>query len=501
MSIRWRSRLAENYIKWANRLTFLRGDGVTTLRHIKERQDKDSHDTFLKTRPPEGATIELIYFRVFDIFQIENTDSLLSGLKKLFPGFSDPFFRGDYDEKFIQDATGISGGQWLNIGNICRDRRGRFFGDRFRELKTLPHYIDYIHIELHKVLPSIFVLTYDIHLEDSATKKLNELQNSLYKPETLFRRLIPYGKLGGGYSTNRAEHVMRRAIFDWLTNLRIQVEKCLEPFIVGDFLQDKSQKNSRLPSIEVYGIKGMPKTKTAIRNWIHTSRRWLESLGFHLLDINTFTDGKLIFVPRWQHDHDDNRPSYRLVVAWDLYLQSINCEIYGHDEKFAIAHETQESFLTPILPPLVIFEMLARFQGKFEKIRRNVLETIKPAIFHGTHFGKYINLSDTLLQASFLYDRISKDFQLASKEVSIQLKEVSNFTEIGHARKNKYRKLDQELLGGVEFRINSLKEHVDFATNWLSQYLALRNLSVTYFLALIAGIATIVSVLLSFRRP
>lgn len=501
MSIRWRSRLSENYIKWANRLTFLRGDGVTTLRHIKERQDKDSHDTFLKTRSPEGTTIELIYFRIFDIFQIENTDSLLSGLNKIFPKFSDPFFRGDYYEKFIQEATGISGGQWLNIGDIYRDRKGRFFGDRVRELKTLPPHVDYIHMELHKVLPSIFVVTYDVHLEESATNEINKLQNSLYKSEILFRRLIPYGKLGGGYSTNPAEHVMKRVIIDWLTDLRIQVEKCLEPFIAGDFLRDKSQKNSRLPSIEVYGIKGMPKTKPAIRNWIHASNRWLESLGFHLLVSNTFTDGKLIFIPKWQHDNDDNRPSYRLVVAWDLYLQSINCEMYGHDKKFAIAHETQESFLTPILPPLVIFEMLARFQRKFEKIRRNVLGTIKPTIFYGTHFLKYINLSDTLLQASFLYDRISKDFQIESKDISMQLKEVSRLTEIGHVRKNKYRKLDQELLGGIEFRINSLKEHVDFATNWLSQYLALRNLAVTYFLALVAGIAAIVSVLLSFRRP
>ena len=158
MSIKWRSQIANIYIKWANRLTFFKGDVARTLRRIKKEQDKDSQNTLLKTRPPEGTAIEYFYFRLFDIFQIENVDNLLSGLRKLFPSFDDPFFRGDYFEKFIQNATGITGGGWINIGYICRDRKGRFFGNRFRELKKLPPYVDFIHIELHKVLPSFFLL-------------------------------------------------------------------------------------------------------------------------------------------------------------------------------------------------------------------------------------------------------------------------------------------------------------------------------------------------------
>lgn len=500
MSNKWRLKLAEFYIKWGNRLTFLKGDGVNTLHRIKERQDKDSQDTLLKTRPPEGVAIEYIYFRLYDIFQVENVNSLLSGLKRLFPNSNDQSFRGFYYyEKFIQDATGITEGEWLNIGYVCRDRKGRFFGDIFRELKTLPLHVDYIHIELHKVLPSIFAITYDVHLEKDATKKLIELQSSPYKSEILFRKLIPFGKMGGGYLSNSAEHVMKKDIVNWLTSLRSQVENCLEQFLAGEFLQDKSRKENRLPTVEVYGLKGIPKTKSAFQNWMQKSSRWLESLGFHLLHYNSFTDGKLIFIPKWRRDEDNGRPTYRLIIAWDTYLKSINLEMYGNDENFAVAHNTQEDFLTPILPLLVIFEMLARFQERFEKIRRDVLQTIKPSLFYGIYFGRYIKLSDTVLQASVLYDRISKDFKLEAKYISAQLKDFSKFTEMTYVRKGKPRKLDQELLSGVEFRIGLLKEHVDFAMNWLSQYLALRNLSVTYLLALVAGIAAIVSLLLSFK--
>ena len=500
MSLRWRPRLADLYINLADKLPFLRGEGVRTLRRIKENQAENSQETFLKTRPPEGETIEYIYFRLYDIFQIENVDKLLVGLKKLFPDFDDPFFRGDYYRKFIQEATGITGGEWLSIGYVCRDRKGRFWGDKFRELKSLPSHVDYIYIGLHKVLPSVFAITYDVHLEDSATQTLNELQCSLYKSEIEFRRLIPYGKVAGGYSTTHAEHVMRQEILKWLMSLRSQVEKSLGQFIVGDFLRDKSQ-GSRLPSIEVYGFKGIPKTTAALHKWIYKSSRWLESLGFPTISFHSYTDGKLIYCPNWRQDKEDIRPSSRLMVVWEPYLKIINTNMYGNDQKFAIAHTTQEAFLDPILPLLVMYEMLARFQEKFEEIRRNVLGTIRPTMLHGIYFGRYIKLSDTVLQASVLFDRISKDFQFEMKYFSAHLKTFSDFTEVRHVKKKEYRKLDQELLGTVEFRIKLLKEHVDFAMTWLSQYLALRNLSVTYFLALVAGIVAVIGLLLSLGKP
>lgn len=500
MSHKWRSQLAAFFIKWVNKFPFLHADAIRTLRHIKKNQDEDSNDTLLKTRPPKEVEIEYFYFRLFDTFQIENVDDLLNGLRRLFPNFDDPFLRGDYYRKFIQNATGINGGGWLNLGYIYRDRKGRHFGNKVRELRSLPPYIDYIHIELHKVLPSVFAITYDVHLEENVTKQLTELQNSPYKSEIQFRKLIPYGKLGGGYSTNPAERVMREEIINWLSRLRSEVEKHLEVFLAGDFLKDKPSKNTRLPSVEVFSIRGIPKTKPAIRDWIKKSSRWLESLGFNLLHIHSFTDGKLIFVPNWRQDDESSNISHRIIVSWDTYVKSINSKMYGGDEKSAVNHNTQEGFLAPILPLLVMLEMLARFQEKFENIRRDVLKTIKPSLIHGIHFGKYIKLSDTVLQASVLHDRIAKDFRFEVKYISSELREISSFSEIGRVQKNKYQKLDKDLLGRIEFKVNLLKEHVDFAMTWLSQYLALRNISVTYFLALVAGIAALISLLLSLKH-
>ncbi len=500
MSHKWRSQFATILIEGANKLPLLRGDLIDTLRHIKKHQDEDSKDVLLKSRPPKGAEIDYLYFRLFDTFQIEDVDDLLSGLRKLFPNFNDPFLRGDYYEKFIRNATGITGGGWINLGYICRDRKKRFFGDRLRELKNLPPYIDYIHIELHKVLPSVFAITYDVHLETSITQQLVALQNLAYKPEIRFRKLIPYGKVGGGYSNNSAERVMREEITNWLSNIRYETERQLREFLVGDFLKNKSSKNTCLPSVEVFSITGIPKTKPAIRNWIEKSNGWLDSLGFNLLYPYPFTDGELIFAPNWKQDDDNNSVSHRIIVSRDVYMNSINLKMYGGDERTAISHNTQEGFLSSILPLLVTLEILTRFQEKFEKIRRDVLKTFQPSLIYGVHFGKYIKLSDAVLQASVLHDRISKDFHFEVKYISSNLRDISNFSEVGRVQKTKYQKLDKDLLGRVEFRVKLLKEHVDFAMTWLSQYLALRNISVTYFLALIAGIAAIISLLLSLKK-
>jgi hypothetical protein len=497
----WRSLIAQIYIEWGNKFTFIKGEEMDELRRIKKSQDEDSQNNFQRTRPPEGTDIEYIYFRIFDIFQIEDTDSLINGLKKLFPKFDDPFFRGDYHEKFIRNATGISVGEWLNLGYLYRERKGRFSGDISKELRELPPQVDYLHIALHKVLPSIFVLTYDVHLDDCATNELKQLQCSFYRSKIRFRKIIPFGRAGGGYSSTPSEIVMKQEITNWLSRIRYHVEKCIEPFLGGEFFSDKSSNNPRLPAIEIFGFKGMPESKTALWDWISNSMWWLESLGFHVMQIGAFTDGKLIYVPRiWQND-DRNPSPYRVIVMWDQYLESINLEMYGGNEKFAIADNTQEDFLEAILSPLVIFELLRRFQMKFEKIRQNVFKTMKPFIFNGYYLGKYIKLSDNVLHASALYDRISKDFEYEADNISKKLKAVSDFREVGTPRENSPRQLDQKLLEGVKYRIGIFKDHVDFAMNWLSQYVALRNLSVTYYLALVAGITALISLLLSLKNP
>jgi hypothetical protein len=496
MSLSWQSWFAQFWINISIKLTFIKGHIFETLRGLKREQDRESTDTFTKTRPPEGVEIEYPYFRLFDIFQIEDANKLLKGLRKLFPYFNDPFIEGHYNENFIRNATGMTVGEWLNIGCLYKENKGRRFYGRSSKINELPSFVDYINVELHKILPSIFVITYDVHLNDNLINKLIELQSTKYLPDIKLRNIIPYHKGSVGYSMLPAELVMERNIGEWFTNLRYSVEDCLKNYIKGEFLNDKSKLYNHLPSIEVFIFKGLPETRKAIINWINKSNRWLGSLGLHYLFINAFTNGKLFFIPKTLQTYDNGIPSYRIIISYEAYVKSLNKEIKGKIEKGAVIYKSQ-NILTSMQSPLVIFELLRRFEIKFKKIRQEVFQTINSSGIREYILIRDIMLSNSVLRASSLYDRISKDYHLESKNITRQLKEVSDMIEINNSIKGKVLHLDIELNKGINNRIRILKEHVEFAMNWLAQFLSLRNLFFTNMLALIAVIAAISSIIIS----
>lgn len=499
--------LANKYIKWVNKFTFLKGDGINTIRRLEKKNKSKAEELYEKTRPPKDNTIDYLYFRLFDVFQIEDFENLIQGIKRLFPDFEDDFLFGNRDLEFIRKATGISGGHRLNIGTLYRDAEGMVFGYRARKMIELPEYVDFIDVELHKCLPSIFVMTYDVVLRNTATEKLIQLQNTYYYPEIQFRNLLPRGKSAGGYSTAFAEHVMRREIVKWLDTLRYQVEKILKSYLKGDFMLEVSEHITKLPAIEVYGFKNAPKTKTAQKNWLIATKDWLESFGFPRHHYDTYTNGKIMFLSIEKEEFFSttiiDRSVHRLMVMWKSYIGTINTNMYGNNESYAIVHSTQE-LLTAMLPAIVLLEIISRFQHKFEKIRRDVLSNIKPRNIFGLYLLNYIKLSNDVFQASILYDRISKDFKQEQEYISRQLSEISDFKQIDLAGSNISNQLDDGLLKEVKFRIGFLEEHVTFISNWISQFLSLRNLSVTYLLAVVAGITAFLGLVLSIiglRNP
>ncbi|MBM3703137.1 MAG: hypothetical protein FJW63_09190 [Actinobacteria bacterium] len=474
----------------------MKNDALKTFRRIKEEQEKDSQNTYKRTRFPANLLFNFLYFRLFDIFYIENVDNLLKGLKKLFPDKNDSFFIEYNSENFIKNSTGISSGEWLNIGYLVGSSKNRFLGQRNRVLKELPSFVDYIHIELHKVLPSFFTLSYDVHLKESVTQELIKLHNSKFKSEITFRKLIPYGKLGGGYSTKSSEIVMRQEILTWISSLQIQVELYLKKFLKGKFFEDDPSKSTNLPCIEIYVVGKFPESKITIRNWIIKSSNWLESLGFHAIHIDSFTNNNLIYIPKWYENRDKHfRFNSRLLASKEDYIKTINLDMYGKDENLALSHNTQGDFLTLILPTIVILEMITRFKIKFEKIRSNIFSTFKSDSTPFFNLNKDVKLSSSLLQTSVIFDRISKEFDIEQKNISAQLEGISDFSKIGNKDKKRYTNLNEELLGMIMFKLKYLKGHVEFADNWLSKFLVLRNLSVTFFLALIAIIVAIISLL------
>ena len=112
--------LSKKYLDWAETLPKFNGSFVMNLQHIREHQRSRSEDEFKRSRPPEGTEIEHLYFRLIEIFHIEEFDKLLEGLIRLFPGLQDDCrnkdFSGDFrtNRLFLKIPNGSSSFDGLN---------------------------------------------------------------------------------------------------------------------------------------------------------------------------------------------------------------------------------------------------------------------------------------------------------------------------------------------------------------------------------------------------
>lgn len=548
---RWRATLGQKYLDFAEKHPRFGGRAFARLRRIRKSQRQWSERAYTKSRPPEGIEIELLCFRLIEIFHIEDLDRLMGGIFRLFPDLEDDVLRQEpFAVEFRRSAESIFGGAWWNVGRIFRDKKTGLFGPE-AVIKQLPKEVKHIDVEIHKILPSLFIVVLDVHLTDKATEQLTQLQDRHYLSEIRFKRLVPLGKFEGGHSRSNPGAMMKKEILDWLKGLRGEVETCIRPFVNGHFMQGSPDKEARLPAIEVYALKGVPtgtkisstpksgkesevgclkmllaklgcvlqwssskrtaeqnevqrteiETETsieALNSWFDETRWWWDSLGFDLHGFNTYTDGKIIFVPG-ESRKISSRP-YRLtdrfLVLWEPYLKTIELKMFGGDERAAIAHNTRY-MLNTVLPSIALLELIEFSQKAFEKLRQEVFGSMRRRWLSTVRLSKYIKLNDAILHTSMLLDRISKEFEQQMPRFRRENKEIEELKRMESSSQEKSEALGEVLLDSVRFRIDFLGEHVLLVQNWLLQYLTLRNTAASFFLAVIAGIAAVISVILA----
>lgn len=419
-------------------------------------------------------------------------------------------------------------------------------------MSKLPPEVDHIQVGLHQILPSVFVVTFDVYLTDRATQRLMQLQSMHYLSEVRFTRLIPRGILAGGYSESPADGVMRREILSWLKQLRGEVEMCLKPLANGYFMRHSPDKVARLPAIEIYALKGVlkgnkvgnisnkseeepelgalhrflarpwsvfrwkateqtPEQKTIealpngsyafneiLSTLINEAWRWWRSLGFNSFGYNVYTDDKLMFMPRQDevvYGRSERIP-HRLIVLWEPYLASIKTNGFGEDQKAAVAYYTQDT-LDTMLPCIAILSFLILFQRNIETLRQKTFRSMETRWPPNIGLIADIRRSDTIMQASMLLDRISKEFQQEQASFRYDLRKIAALRSIENSGTKHAKELRDVLLESISFRIELLNKHLFFVQDWFSQYLTLRNTAVTYFLAIIAGGTAIISVILA----
>ncbi len=362
-------------------------------------------------------------------------------------------------------------------------------------MRKLPVEVDYVEVWLRKILPSMFIVTLDVHLTDEATQQLVRLQDKHYLSEIRFEKLIPRGPTGDGYSWIGSKAIMQRTILHWLKRLRGEVETCIRPFVSGYFAQWSSDKTARLPAIEVYALKGVTKGES-VGEWVRSARGWWESFGFALYGYDTYSDGKVLFLPKDKLLGTSDEVTHRLLVLWEEYIQSIDTKGHGNDKR-AVARHTEDT-LTALLPCIAVQEVLHCLQRDLEQKRQKLFGAMKPSRFSSVRLGKHLKLNDVVLQTSMLLDRISAEFEQEKAWFRHDMRELAELKTVKGFGDTEPRALTDALFDSIDFRVQLLDKHVSFAKDWLSQYVTLRNTAATYLLAVVVGIATIISAVLAW---
>jgi len=188
---RFRLALARKYLDCAEVLPKFGGGPIAMLQSVREHQRKESERAHERSRPPQDTRIELLSFRLIEIFPAEEIDQLRGVILRHFPSLDDEWRHELFSDDLRYQAENLFGTAWWNLGFLVRDFKGRIFGGQACPMENLPPEVNYIQVGLGKISPSLFVVTLDVHLDDVATETLLRMQDAKYLPEIRFHRLLP----------------------------------------------------------------------------------------------------------------------------------------------------------------------------------------------------------------------------------------------------------------------------------------------------------------------
>jgi hypothetical protein len=487
VSDEFRLKVSRKYLDWAEVLPKFGGGPIAALQRIREHQRKDSKRAHEFTRPPEGTTCLLMYFRLFEIFQLEDFEQFQKALLRFMPELSSLSGRNTYDS-LIEFPKGDTV-SWLNLGAIIS--KGIWLGGVHHLAPDLPEEIRFIELGLHRVLPSVFAISFDVHLTESAMSEIAHLQANYYLPDVVLHDLLPRSGFIA-HSFSRAETVMTQNIKTWTSNLRNKTEAYLRPILNGFFSNQPAIHHSRLPAIEVYAVRGVPESNDLLKEWERQVSHLYESLGF-ASHLNHYKNGKCLFeLPERGRLYKDAQVQARFIVLWEPYLKSLSLEQDETDKVSALKYHTQY-----MVQDAFGFVALLAF---LDIVEDNADELKRLAFKKAAHSSlrQSIRLNERLSRTSILLDIVSQEFAAwkdgMGKSHSHELQELKR---ANRRTDDEEKRLIADLISFIDYRLKRLQQIHSYVKDAFSNYLVLRNMEAIYKLQLTAAWAAAAAVIIT----
>lgn len=484
LSEKVKARISKTILDIAEALPTFNGGIIHMFQVIRDQQRKGAERACNRSKLPEGYQIEFSSIRLIDFYLVEDLDKLLINLKRVFPDINKSLRNTLLTLK--ERSERISSISSYPIGVIGR-RKPWNPTMSFRKLDTLPIEIDHISIALTQLLPSLFVITFDVQLSSEAITMFQRMQEKQYLPQVIFVKLIPFRARDWPHSIEFAEETVRREVNTWVAHLRKKLEGLIWTFFSGHFLSQRAGPNPQLPCIETHFITSTSDSFDELINPGKKQREmWLYSRGLELTSHKTYSDGKVFFTPS-----EELRDPHKLVV-----LKNSDSETNESGDRSSKNNLRVQSpyVVNEITSSLALLTYLRLIERRFEKLRIDSFQTVKAKWIPRIRLSPHIKLNDGILQTSMLLDRIAaefdhmKDFFRSPHWIDLDLKRVRDLPNDNLTLKEKY-------IEAIDYQIELLDKHMMLIEKRLSQYLTLRNTEATHKLAIVVGLVTLAGVI------
>ncbi len=492
-----RPSVSQKYLDWAE-LMPERWEAKKHLQTIHEFGQKDSERVFEQTRPPKDAELAFNLIRLCEMFQVEEIEYIKASLQKLFPNIEEPLNRKQLREiEYIVESTSSG---WMRIGTIERQAIKLMPLLIRRIAPELPSEVSYIELSVQKILPSTFIINFDVHLAKIAITNIGQLQEKRYKPKTQFFHLALWKLARTGNTSLNPRLVMRREILDYIENLRVEVEGFLKPYFNGYFFSSSTNNISVLPAIEVFNVKGVPLNDVSFRQWMHDARFWYESLGFDFLLGAYGNNNHILEFPDRNRMRETKVPTkgIRVAVFEEAFLYDVDLTTFGGSREHYITYQLT-SLLTDSMPILVMNEFFQVSEVSVRSYRKQAFNKLKSPIYF---LISLIKFNEEIYKKEMLFRSIAQEFDNEKQwfnSRSNEILQLKRWWVKDEVQGNDTLKSD--LLTQITLRSSRLQQQIHNITKLYSDHILLRNMQVILSFQLltfaIAVAAVIVAIVMS----
>lgn len=414
----------------------------------------------------------------------------------MFPDL-DEFRSGEtFGEHFKDLGSSFNPGWYVNIGLIYRDKH--YLAHPKFHMPSLPEEVDYIKVEMHKVLASMIFITLDVYLNSSASEKLHDLQSQKYLPEVELGCAYPPERLFG-FNEWPAERSRERSVIGWLENIRKGVESQIKPYLNGYFMR-QTIKPVRLPAFEIYRLKRDLVSKKKFTSWLKEANNWCDSLGFQFY-WGTFNNNNFAF--SWGHktNYGDGDIPHRVLVFRESFLKSTDLKMYVENKKIGVAHSIN-SFVNTNLVLFVAIEFLSSKVENAKKYRTEIFANMVHGNLQVSNLRKQLKLHFGLQQERLSAERFFVEFEQNKKFIQGNI-EKSGLGELRYTNMMSHKILPTEnlresIVNEVDYLKKTFSDHMNLLHMFFFEYVQVLNTDAIYRLQVIVTILSIAALFGTF---